>query len=294
MTSLEISRLLRSPTSALALGGVDLVHHPLVGERALLEPVLVLDLPRPDLEAPLAELVEPADALDGAVAGPVLLLQLVHPVERGAGDHQPRAELLVLLLGAVLDDAEAADQPRQREALSDHGDEDQREGDELDQLAAGQRRAGVGAAAAAPAPPPARPRRASPPSSRRPGCASSTRRATLRGPAVDRPDEEGDDEVPQEADRDHRRADRRRVADDLARRPAAEPVDDRRQLQPDEDEQRRVEQEGERRPQPVRPASGSPARRSPARGSRGRRRRRPRPGRPRRRADRPGRTPRRR
>ena len=73
----------------------------------------------------------------------------------------------------------------------------------------------------------------------------------LRGPPVDRPDEEGDDEVPQEADRDHRRADGRRIADDLAGRPAAEPVDDRRQLQADQDEQRRVEQEGEDRPQRV-------------------------------------------
>src|SRR5206468_11135653 len=40
----------------------------------------------------------------------------------------------------------------------------------------------------------------------------------LRGPAVDRPDQEGDDEVPREADDDHRRADGRRVADDLDRK----------------------------------------------------------------------------
>jgi hypothetical protein len=120
------------------------VHHPLVEERALLDAVLVLDLPGADLEAPLAELVEPAHALDRAVARPVLLLELVDPVERGAGDRQPGAQLLALLLVAVLDDAEAADQPRQRQPLADHGHEDQRERDELDQLAAGQRVAGVG------------------------------------------------------------------------------------------------------------------------------------------------------
>ena len=60
----------------------------------------------------------------------------------------------------------------------------------------------------------------------------------LRGPPVDRPDDEGDDEVPEEADRDHRGADGRRVADHLAGGPSGEPVDDHRQLQADQDEQR--------------------------------------------------------
>ena len=73
----------------------------------------------------------------------------------------------------------------------------------------------------------------------------------LRGAPVERPDERRDDEVPQEADRDHRRADRGRVADHLARRQAAEAVDDRRQLQADQDEEGGVEQEGEDRPHPV-------------------------------------------
>ena len=73
------------PDQRLALGGVDLVHHPLVEQRALLEPVLVLDLARADLEAPLAELVEPADPLDGAVAGPVLAPRARRPVRARRG-----------------------------------------------------------------------------------------------------------------------------------------------------------------------------------------------------------------
>src|SRR5215216_2829390 len=68
------------PDELLALGGVDLVHHPLVGAGALLDPVAVLDLPRSHLEAPLAEAVEGADSLDGPIAGPLLALQLVDPL----------------------------------------------------------------------------------------------------------------------------------------------------------------------------------------------------------------------
>ena len=215
------------------------------------------------------------------------------PVERGAGDHQPGAQLLLLLLGAVLDDAEAADQPRQREALHDDGDEDQREGDELDQLAARQRRAAVGlsgsASAAASDTAPRMP--AQPPTTRRASCA---RRATLRRPTVERPDQVRDEKFQTKRTAITAAQTGRRVADDLAGGPAREPVEDHRQLQPDQDEQRRVEQEGEHRPHPVRlhPALrrgdlGGAEAEIDAAG-------RPRRGRRRRRAGRRGRTPRRR
>src|SRR4051812_21150528 len=53
----------------VALGGIDLVHHPLVAQRALLDAavavaIVVVQLARSDLEAPHAELVQAADALD--------------------------------------------------------------------------------------------------------------------------------------------------------------------------------------------------------------------------------------
>ena len=83
---------------------------PLVGERAVLDAVLVLDLAGAHLEAPLAELVQAAHALDRVVARPFLDRQLVEPLERGARRDEARAELLGLLLGAVLAHAEAADQ----------------------------------------------------------------------------------------------------------------------------------------------------------------------------------------
>ena len=56
-------------------------------------------------------------------------------------------------------------------------------------------------------------------------------------------------ERPQEANPDHDDADQRRVPDHLPHRLALEPVDDQRQLQADEDEQGRVEQEREHRPE---------------------------------------------
>src|SRR5207248_2453931 len=206
-------------------------------ERALLYALLVvLDLPGPDLEAAPAELVQPADALDRRLAGPALGLQLVDAVERRMRDHQPGAELLVLLLGAALDDAEVADQPRQRQPLPHHRDEDQGERDELDQLAAGQRRTRVGVQRQrqrrrqrhrAPHPRPA------PDHAGLPAAAARD----LRRPAVDRPYEERDDEVPDEAGRDHGRTDGGRVADHLAGRNAGKPADDHGQLQADQDEQ---------------------------------------------------------
>src|SRR6185312_4280897 len=132
------------PDERAALRGEDLVHQALVEQRALLEVLLVLDLARADLEPPLAELVQAAHALDRPVARPLLLGQLVDALERGTGDHEPRAQLLALLLVAVVDRAEAADQPWERQPLPDDGHEDQRERHELDHVAARERVAGVG------------------------------------------------------------------------------------------------------------------------------------------------------
>ena len=127
--------------------------------------------------------------------------ELVEAVERGARRREPRAQLLGLLLGAVLAHAEAADQHRQREPLADHGHEDQRERDEEDQVAvraAARRRR---SRAAAPARRPATPRRACRTTPRPPAGARPTRRARCCGPAVDRPEHVGHREHPQRSAR---------------------------------------------------------------------------------------------
>ena len=76
-------------------------------------------------------------------------------------------------------------------------------------------------------------------------CARPTRRARCCGPAIERPDHVGHRECEDEAGTDHRGADERRVADQLAGRIGVEAVGDHRQLQPDQDEQRGVEEEDE-------------------------------------------------
>ncbi len=71
--------------------------------------------------------------------------------------------------------------------------------------------------------------------------------AFLRWPAVDQAQQHGRPEAPGEADRDHDQRGEQRVPGRLAGTEVgvAEAVDDLRQLQPDQDEERRVEQEGE-------------------------------------------------
>ena len=100
---------------------------------------------RPGLggETPLPESIESSDPLECVVLGPFLVLELLDAIECRSGDHQPCLELLALLVGAVIQHAELADQPGQRQPLADHRHQDQREGDELDQVAPGQGRAGV-------------------------------------------------------------------------------------------------------------------------------------------------------
>ena len=134
MTSLEIVPSLRSRTISRALRLEHLAHDRLVGDRAVLEAV-VLDLARARRQPPLAVLVGAAHALDRVVARPLLAGQLLDPGERGLGRVQPRLELLVLLLGAVVLDAEPADQRRQRQPLQHERDEDHREREEDQQVA---------------------------------------------------------------------------------------------------------------------------------------------------------------
>jgi len=67
----------------------------------------------------------------------------------------------------------------------------------------------------------------------------------LLGPPVERPDHVGDGENPEQPCSDDRRAHERRVAEHLPGAAPVEPVDDHGQLQPDEDEQRRVQQKDE-------------------------------------------------
>jgi hypothetical protein len=67
------------------------VHQALVGERAFLDAVRVLDLAGLHLHTPLAELVQLAKPLDRVVEGPVLTRQLVEAIERGPRGHIARA-----------------------------------------------------------------------------------------------------------------------------------------------------------------------------------------------------------
>src|SRR5204863_9600632 len=68
--------LVAEPYQLGALRGVDLVHEPLIGERALLDAVRVraVELAGPGREAPLPESVESTDPLERLIARPLLSL----------------------------------------------------------------------------------------------------------------------------------------------------------------------------------------------------------------------------
>ena len=183
--------------------------------------------------------------------------------ERGLGGDEPRLELLALLLGAVVVHAEPADQRRQRQALQHERDEDHRERQEDQQVALRE------VARAARAPRRARPRRACPPS-RRP-CGSLPARAprALGLAAVERADHEHERrgcQTSRVSTTAALTADRVAEPASTGRRSSA--VEDRRQLQPDQHEQERVEQELRAAPTCRSPAGGSRARRSSAPASR--------------------------
>jgi hypothetical protein len=86
------------------------VHQPLVGDRAVLDPVLVVDLAGPDLEAAAAEFVQRPHPFDRVLLGPLFDRELVEAFEGGPRGGEAGAQLLVLLFAAVLADVEAADQ----------------------------------------------------------------------------------------------------------------------------------------------------------------------------------------
>src|ERR687886_968441 len=217
-----------------------LADDPLVGGRAVLVAV-VLDLAGARLEPPAAVVVGPRHAVDRVLARPLLGAELLDPRERRLRRDEPRAELLVRL-GAVVVDPERADERRQREALDDERHEDHREREEDDEVAlrrrCGQGERGCERHGAAHA----RPRHDHPDPPARAALA-------LALAAVERADDVRHRPAPDEAGGDDDGRHRGRRAEHEAGRLAAERVEDGGQLQADEDEQDRVEQECQRRPE---------------------------------------------
>ena len=214
ITSAEISPLSRSSTRASRWAVEELVHQPLVGERAVLDPVLVVDLAGSTLKRRRRNSYMAADADDRVFVGPLLDARARRgaraPRRRRAGG---RAAPRVPRRSPSSCTPRRADQHRQGQPLADQGDEDDREGDEEDQVAA---RAAVRRrrwSAAAPAPRRARRRRASPPRRRSTRERQSARGGRAGRAAVERPDHRRRAEDPGEADRDADRAGERRVAD---------------------------------------------------------------------------------
>src|SRR5207302_7317034 len=103
---------------------------------------VVLDLSRARGEATLSVLVEAAHAIERVLVRPILGCELVDLVERRPGRSQARSDLL-LVLAAIACDSDAADQRRQGQPLDHERGEDDREGQEDDQVAVWKRRVGV-------------------------------------------------------------------------------------------------------------------------------------------------------
>src|SRR5215217_4528377 len=211
-----------------ALGLEQLPDQALVGQRPVLGPVILPD-PGPFLETPAAELVQVVQPLHGVLAGPVLHRQLVEPVQGGVGRGQAGPQLLVLL-GPVVLEVEPPDQGGQGQPLEDQGGQDDREGQEQDQVAHGE----------VPGQGQGRGQR------HRPAHAAPAEHQPLPGPdppgdlglaPVDEPDQVGDAEHPAEAHGDDHGADQHRLADQDGHGGAAEAAQDRVQLQADQDEQ---------------------------------------------------------
>ena len=96
------------------------------------------------VEAADPEPVEGAGALGRVGKDPGLALELVEPCDRGLGGADARERLLRLLLAVVGLEPERADHRRQRQTLDDERREHDREGEEDDQVPAGERVARVG------------------------------------------------------------------------------------------------------------------------------------------------------
>ena len=144
MTSAEIRPSFRICTIAARWASITLVHQALVGERPVDDPVLVLEVAAQGGEAAAPERVEAPHPLDGVLARPLLLGEPVERLERRLGGRDPGGVLLGLLLRAVVDHPQPADQRRQRQPLNDDREQDDAVGEEDHQVALGERRAGVG------------------------------------------------------------------------------------------------------------------------------------------------------
>src|SRR3954464_410123 len=124
-----------------ALGLEHLAPQALVGVGLLVDRsvVVIVEARR---EAPDAKVVHAAHAVGGVVAHPVLGAQLLDAVEGGARGQDARLGLALLEVAVVLD-AEDLDEPRQRESLQDQRGEDDRVGEEDDEIALGEAPAAV-------------------------------------------------------------------------------------------------------------------------------------------------------
>ena len=133
ITSSVITPSLRSADHRLALGLEQLAAQPLVLLRALLDAVVVHALVA-RAEAVGAEAVLAARALGRVLAHPAFRRELLEARERSLGRLDARLRVLALGAAVVLE-SQQADQPRERQALADERDEDDRERQEHDQVA---------------------------------------------------------------------------------------------------------------------------------------------------------------
>ena len=174
--------------------------------------------------------------LDGVLARPLLLGEPVERLERRLGGRDPGGVLLGLLLRAVVDHPQPADQRRQRQSLDDDREQDDAVGEEDHEVALGERRAGVGLQRQ-------RERRRERDRAAHPGPADDHSRGgadpalDLARAAVERAEQVRRREQPQEAGADDGRDRRQRVAGEGERVDPRDRVEDARQLEPDQHEQ---------------------------------------------------------
>src|SRR3954471_25023952 len=126
------------PHDLRSLGFEDLAAQALVGPRALLDRTVVFVV-EARLEAPDAELVQRTHAIRRLLADSLLLAKLLQPADRRLRRQDARLGLLQLD-PAVLEEVQPADEPGQGQSLHDDGEDDDREGQEDDQVAVGELR----------------------------------------------------------------------------------------------------------------------------------------------------------
>ena len=214
----------------------ELAAQPLVRDGLVLDrPVALRVEARSEPVAP--EAVEPAQPLDGVGTHPVLVDQLVEASERRLRGSDPRLRLLLLGEPVVLE-VEPADQRGQGQALDDEGPEDDCEGEEDDQVPVRERRIRV------------RRQRQRQRGGERDRAAHPRPRedeSSLPGRLAvhsRHPRPVGADCHPREAHEHDDGGHECRVADQLQRRARfRQGVEDRRQLETDEREERRVQDE---------------------------------------------------